>query len=139
MRRAKIFIFALLMIVLCSPFLEAHKKDKSADDQFANLIAAIKPSIVAVGTYYFNDIPKSSYMGTGFVIKGGKRLVTNYHVISPVLGKKKLAYLRIFHKNLPDKGIKAKIIATDEFHDLAILEHAGEALPPLKISDSSNV
>ncbi|MCP3876382.1 MAG: trypsin-like peptidase domain-containing protein, partial [Desulfobacteraceae bacterium] len=102
-------------------------------------IAAIKPSIVAVGTYYFNDIPKSSYMGTGFVIKGGKRLVTNYHVVSPVLGKKKLAYLRIFHKNLPDKGIKAKIIATDEFHDLAILEHAGEALPPLKISDSSNV
>ena len=138
-RRAKIFIFALLVIVLCCPFLRAHEKDTLEDDRFAALIESMKPSIVAIGTYYFNDIPKASYMGTGFVIKGGKRLVTNFHVVLPVIKKKKLAYLKIFHKNLSPKGVKAKIIATDKFHDLAILEQQGDILPALKLADSSNV
>jgi len=109
------------IIVLCSPFLRANEQEASEDDHFADLIETIKPSIVAVGTYYFNAIPKISYLGTGFVISGGKRLVTNFHVISGVIEKKELPFLRIFHKNLPLKGIKIKIIAIDKFHDLAIL------------------
>jgi serine protease Do len=94
---------------------------------------------VAVGTYYYNDIPKAAYLGTGFAIDTGKRLVTNYHVILPIVEKQKTAYLRIFHQQFPDTGIKAKIVATDEFHDLAILEHESEPLPVLKIGDSSSV
>ncbi len=138
-RRADIPFLALLFIMMWCPFLWAHEKDASEDNRFAQLIKAIKPSIVAVGTYYFNDIPKASYLGTGFIIKGGKKLVTNFHVVSPVMGNKKTHYLRIFHKNFPEKGIKAKIIATDEFHDLAILEHDGDILPALKLADSSIV
>lgn len=138
-RRVKIFFFAFLVIVFYSPFIKAQTNAVSEDDRLAALIETIKPSIVAVGTYYFNDLPKASYMGTGFVIKGGKRIVTNFHVVEPIIEKKKLAYLRIFHKNFPDTGIKAKIIATDEFHDLIILEQEAESLPALKIGDSSTV
>ena len=65
--------------------------------------------------------------------------MTNFHVVSGVIEKKKLFYLRIFHKNLSPKGIRAKIIAIDEFHDLAILEQEGDILPALKLADSSDV
>jgi S1-C subfamily serine protease len=136
----KAIIFAFFVIFLwCPLLLRAHGTDTPEDDRFADLIETIKPSIVAVGTYYFNDIPKPSYLGTGFVIKGGKRLVTNFHVVSDVIKKKKVSYLRIFHKNLAPKGIKTKIVAIDEFHDLAILEQEGNRLPPLEIADSSMV
>ncbi|MBU1343871.1 MAG: serine protease [Proteobacteria bacterium] len=138
-KRANICVFAFIVIVLCCPFLRANEKNALEDDRLADLIDAIKPSIVAVGTYYFNDVPKTRYMGTGFVIMGGKRLVTNFHVVSPVMEKNNLSYLRIFHKNFPVKGIGAKIIATDEFHDLAILEQEGDPLPALKLSDSLTV
>lgn len=138
-RRAKIPVFALLVVVFCCPFLWAQEKAAFEDDRLAALIETIKPSIVAVGTYYFNDLPKVSYLGTGFVIKGGRRLVTNFHVVQPIIEKKKLAYLRIFHKNFPNTGITAKIVATDEFHDLAILEQESDALPALKIGESSLV
>ncbi|NOX35338.1 MAG: serine protease [Deltaproteobacteria bacterium] len=138
-RRVKIFVFALLVFIFSCPVLSAKEKKANEDDRFASLIETIKPSIVAVGTYYFNDIPKASYLGTGFIIKGGKKLVTNFHVISGLIEKKRLSYLRIFHKNLPEKGVKVKIIAKDEFHDLAVLSHEGDILPALKIGDSSNV
>jgi len=126
------------LFVLCCPFAGAGN-DGARDDAFADLIDTIKPSIVAVGTYYFNDLPKASYLGTGFVIKGGKRLVTNFHVILPVIEKKKLAYLKIFHRSFPNTGLEVKIAATDEFHDLAILELEGHVLPALDIGDSSTV
>lgn len=139
-RRANIFVFALLVFVLWGAVSGAHDNEIALEDQrFSTLIETIKPSVVAVGTYYFNDIPKASYLGTGFVIQGGKRLVTNFHVLLPVMEKKALPYLRIFHKNFPGKGIRATIVATDEFHDLAILEQAGEPLPAVDLADSSTV
>jgi S1-C subfamily serine protease len=137
-RSAKIFIFALLLIVSCSS-ATADETDAAEDNRLSNLIKKIKPSIVAVGTYYFNDVPKAAYLGTGFIIDNGKRLVTNYHVVQPILEKKKTAYLRIFHMNFPDTGIKAGIVAVDEFHDLAILEHESEPLPSLTLGESSLV
>ncbi|MFA5906260.1 MAG: serine protease [Desulfobacula sp.] len=138
-RSAKIILFALLFIVLVSSPVKADETDAAEDDRLSNLIKKIKPSIVAVGTYYFNDLPKAAYLGTGFAIDGGKRIVTNYHVILPIIEKKKTSYLRIFHADFPDTGIKAGIAATDEVHDLAILEHESNPLPVLKIGDSSSV
>jgi len=135
-RRVKILIFALLFFSFCPSFSWAGEKE---DNRFADLIQTIKPSIVAVGTYYFNDVPKASYMGTGFIIKGGKRLVTNYHVIASLKENKKLPYLRIFHRSFSKKGIKARIVAIDKFHDLAILEQEAKLLPALEIADSSKV
>jgi S1-C subfamily serine protease len=42
-------------------------------------------------------------------------------------------HLRIFHKNLSGKGVKAVLLAEDPFHDLAILEMAGK-LDPLPMA-----
>jgi S1-C subfamily serine protease len=89
-RRAKIFCLSFLVMVLCCSFAGANQAVNDAanvDDRFADLIERVKPSIVAVGTYYFNDIPKAGYLGTGFAVRDGKRLVTNFHVVSPVMGQ----------------------------------------------------
>nr|NJM01584.1 trypsin-like peptidase domain-containing protein [Desulfobacula sp.] len=138
-RSAKILNFALLFVLLSCFSAKADEIDAAEDARLSDLIKKIKPSIVAVGTYYFNDVPKAAYLGTGFVIDNGKRIVTNYHVVLPILEKKKTAYLRIFHRNFPDTGIKAGILAVDEFHDLAVLEHESEPLPPLTLGESSSV
>lgn len=133
--------FALVLVFLCSPFpVRAH--DQTADDDtFADLIEEIKPSIVAVGTYYFNDVPKAGLYGTGFAVSDGNRIVTNYHVISEIIHKKRQAYLRIFHKSFGIKGIRVKIVAIDKFHDLAILELQQDQIPltPLKIASPETV
>ena len=138
-RSAEICIFAFLFIFLWDAPARAGESASTEEDRLSDLIKRIKPSIVAVGTYYFNDVPKAAYLGTGFVIDNGKRLVTNYHVVLPILEKKKTAYLRIFHVNFPDTGIKAEIAAVDEFHDLAILEHESDPLPALTLGESSSV
>ncbi|MCF6249606.1 MAG: serine protease, partial [Desulfobacula sp.] len=137
---AKIFYFAISIFYMCCPlFAGAAQKAVSLDEILADRIASVKPSIVAVGTYYFNDIPKIRYLGTGFAISNGRRIVTNYHVVSGVIKDKKQPYLRIFHKTFGTRGILAKIIAIDKFHDLVILEQDGEPIPVLKIADSTKV
>jgi len=133
----RVVFLVLFLIISLFPFFRAQGNDATQDDQLSRLIESIKPSIVAIGTFYFNDVPKPTYLGTGFVIRKGKRLVTNYHVLEPVIEKEKLPYLRIFHKNFPGTGVPAKIVAIDEFHDLAILEHTGNPLPALTLADSS--
>ncbi len=138
-RCAEIIFFAFLFIFLSCSSLRADETETAEDERLSSLIKKIKPSIVAVGTYYFNDLPKAAYLGTGFAIDGGKKIVTNYHVILPILEKKKTPYLRIFHSDFPDTGIKAEIAATDEVHDLAVLEHESAPLPSLKLGDSSSV
>ncbi|WP_300459737.1 serine protease [Desulfobacula sp.] len=126
----------LILVVWC-PLLRAHETNAMEDNRLAALIESVKPAIVAVGTYYFNDKPKARYMGTGFVIRKGRHIVTNFHVVSPVVEQKKLSSLRIFHQRFPDKGITVKIVAKDEFHDLALLEQDGDPLPALELADSS--
>ena len=138
-RSTEIFVFVLLFFFLFCPLPKADQTGQDEDQRLSGLIKKIKPSIEAVGTYYFNDVPKAVYLGTGFVIDGGKKIVTNYHVVLPIIEKQKTAYLRIFHERFPDTGIKAGVAAVDEFHDLAVLEHESDPLPSLKIGDSSSV
>lgn len=134
----KICPVVLVLFLFCVPAW-AQQKETSEEEGFAAMIEKVKPSVVCVGFYYFNDVPKNRFAGTGFVINNGKQVVTNYHVISSIIDLERLAYLRIFHKNFSTKGIKAKVVATDKFHDLAILEHVGKPLPAMKLARSSTV
>ncbi len=129
--------FLFILIILHSSLLKAQ--NQAGSEHFADLVALTKQSVVAVGTYYFNDVPKIQYLGTGFAVGSGMQIVTCFHVVEGLIKNKKLHYLRIFHKNLPEKGIEAKIIKKDRFHDLAVLVHKGHAVPALEIGDSSKV
>ncbi len=48
------------------------------------VVAAAKPSIVAVGTFSALANPRFNFRGTGFVIRGGNLLITNAHVLPPI-------------------------------------------------------
>ena len=131
---------AVIIIFLCCPWMAgAADYHGESDRHLSRLIETTKPSVVAVGTYYFNDVPKGKYLGTGFSVFNGKKIVTNHHVVEPVIKEKKTAYLRIFHRSFKKQGIKARIAAVDPYHDLALIEHDGPYISPLKISHTKGV
>ncbi len=112
-----------ILILLSVPQTTAGENAlfQDQDAYMAALVSNVKASTVSVGTYYYNDIPMPQFSGTGFAIGDGKRIVTNQHVIQSILDKDRMFHLRIFHKDLPPKGVKAFLAAEDPFHDLAIL------------------
>ncbi len=98
------------------------------------IIKQVKPSIVGVGTLQATRRPPSSLMGTGFVVADGYHVVTNYHVIPKNIKVEKKESLVIFyrHKN-KIKYRKARVVARDKEHDLALLRIEGTKFPALKI------
>ncbi|GAB2923413.1 hypothetical protein GCM10027181_23450 [Rheinheimera gaetbuli] len=56
-----------------------------AEMSLSDSISKIKPSIVAIGVHDPLGSPRVRLTGTGFVVADGKKIVTNYHVIAPVL------------------------------------------------------
>ena len=54
-------------------------------------------------------------------------------LLAAIKDKNRLFNLRVFHQNLPIKGIKATLLAEDEFHDLAILGIQETSLPALPL------
>lgn len=103
-------------------------------------IAAIKPSIVGVGTMEDTRSPPAAFRGTGFAVGNGHYVATNAHVLPQVLDDNKHEYLAVFvgSGNHPDIR-KAERIAADYDHDLAILKITGAVLPPVVLGDSSGV
>jgi len=122
-------ITIILVFLVCPASAQEHALFQDRDDYMAALVSKIKASTVSVGTYSFKDVPMTRFRGTGFAIGDGSRIVTNHHVVRAIKEKKRMFYLRIFHKNLSGKGVKAVLVAEDPFHDLAILEMARKIDP----------
>lgn len=111
-----------------------------AEQSLADIVAKIKPSIVAVGTYMPKRNPRAVFLATGFAVGDGSLIVTNAHVIPDKLDNDHLEQVAIFyHKDNAEKAILATEAALDKEHDLAVLKIAGEQLPPLKLGSVSSV
>lgn len=106
---------------------------------FPGTIARVKQSVVAVGTYVPVGNPRFRFLGTGFVVGDGNRVVTNAHVLAsvPEGSDEKLVIA------LPGSGrVVARPVrreAADPDHDLALLRFDGPPLPALSLGDSSAV
>lgn len=112
----------------------------SAQPVFSDTVAKIKPSIVAVGTFMPNRNPRAVFLGTGFAVADGSMIVTNEHVIPPILDNKHREQLAVFyHEDDKDKIIFAKEVASDKDHDVAILKLVDGVLPPLKLGNDSTI
>ncbi|MGH8852216.1 MAG: S1C family serine protease [Casimicrobiaceae bacterium] len=108
-------------------------------------IERVKGSIVAVGTYERTRTPAFRFLGTGFAVDDGTRIVTNAHVVPRLLDPAQREALAILIP-MPDKGDpnhvqvrEAKEVAIDAGSDLALLRIAAPALPPLKLGRSADV
>lgn len=104
------------------------------------VVAAIKPSVVAVGTYDALANPRFSFRGTGFIVGDGRQLATNAHVIPDETALRQRLVLQI-GGNRSATGDRAPetrpltVLAVDPVHDLALLQIAGAPLPAATLAD----
>lgn len=106
----------------------------------SEVIQRVRASVVAVGTYMPSRSPQLSFRGTGFVVGDGTLVVTNGHVLQPMIEESKFERFVIM---LPVEGggqaREAVRVAYAPEHDLSVLRIQGAPLPALQIKDSSGV
>jgi len=101
-------------------------------------VAAVKPSIVGVGTQLQTRSPAIVFSGTGFVVGDGLSVITNAHVVPDKLDAARMEQLGVV---LPDgAGVRfrpVELVALDREHDLAHLRLEGAPLPALRLGDAN--
>jgi S1-C subfamily serine protease len=104
------------------------------------LVAASKASVLPVGTYNATDSPRFSFRGTGFVIGDGTLLATNFHVLPPAGQPGAQAPLVVLTSTAegPGQPRGARVIASDRWHDLALLQIDGPPLSTLKLAEAGS-
>jgi len=96
------------------------------------VVAAAKPSVVAVGLHTPLQNPQFRFRGSGFAVGDGRRVVTCAHVL-PTIDPARREAVAIA---LPG-GVRPGPENRDA--DLAVLEFDGPALPPLQLADPADV
>ena len=102
------------------------------------VIAASKPSVVAVGTYSPTDSPRFGFRGSGFVVGDGNLVVTNAHVLpEAVPAGGSIGRLVVYVPTAAKEDARLRTATTvglDRAHDLALLRIDGAPLPPLRLA-----
>jgi len=125
--KMKIFIFCI-SIILCTPV---------SASSLADVIELTKKSVVAVGTVMPKRSPKSIFLGTGFVIGDGGLVVTNAHVLPKEISTKNIETIAVFFRQEKHvRMLKAKVVAIDKEHDIAVLRLLGGKLPAIELANS---
>lgn len=101
-------------------------------------IAAVKPSVVGVGTFLPTRSPAIVFVGTGFAVGDGLSVVTNAHCVPGALDSEhKEAFGIVVTKG---NGVEFRPVLSTEIdreHDLAVLRLGGAPLPALAVGDSA--
>ncbi len=106
------------------------------------LIAAAKPSVVAVGVFSPTSSPRFAFRGSGFVVGAGNFVVTNAHVLPDVIPPGGTEGSLVVVVPTPaggraTAGRGATLLGLDREHDLALLRIDGAPIPALALSDES--
>ena len=99
------------------------------------LIAAARPSVLPVGTFSPTDSPRFGFRGSGFVVGDGTWVVTNFHVLPAGAEVESGPVLMVLATRNPDQLRRARVLATDRPHDLALLKIEGPPLPTLALEE----
>lgn len=111
-----------------------------ADKDLTEIIQAIKPGIVAVGTYQATRRPPANLLGTGFAVADGRHILTSAHVLPKELNEGRREQVAVFLSQGAESEYRpAVVVAADEASDLAVLKVAGPPLAPLRLGDDSAV
>jgi len=102
-----------------------------------DVIARVKRSVVAVGTFDQTRNPRFQFRGTGFAVADGTVIATNAHVLPALLNQERRETIAVI---LPPNASgeaerrEATVALQDADHDLALLKITGAPLVPLPIS-----
>ncbi len=107
-----------------------------------DVIAQVKGSIVAIGTFQKTRTPAFAFRGTGFVVGDGLTVATNFHVLPEAVNAEQRETLVVLV--VPQPGREASFrevrkVASDQEHDLALLALSAPALPALKLAQAETV
>jgi serine protease Do len=102
-----------------------------------DVVAAARASVVTITTQGVStgrfspfNMP-SSGVGSGIVVSASGLILTNYHVVQ---GAQRLTV-----ETTDDQQLSARIVATDETHDLAVIRTEGATLTPMMLGDSDEI
>jgi len=124
------FALSALLCLLLTP----------ARADIVELLPRIKPAVVGVGSYHPLATPRIRLLGTGFVVGDGRHVITNAHVVPPLLDTQKGESLAIFAREGDQvRVISLKQLAKDPDHDLALLKFEGPALSALRLGQAKDV
>src|SRR5256714_14994618 len=104
-------------------------------------IEAIKPSIVAVGTFERMRNPQFSFSGTGFAVGDGSLVATNEHGLPKTLDAQRNETIAVVVRSGQNSNQvrQARRLVSDESVDLALLKFDGAPLPALRLGSSGKV
>lgn len=104
-------------------------------------IEAIKPSIVAVGTFERTRNPQFRFSGTGFAVGDGSLVATNEHVLPKTLNAQRNETIAVVVRSGQNTNQirQARRSVSDESVDLALLKFDGPPLPALRLGSSGKV
>ena len=108
----------------------------------ANVVAAVRGSIVPVGSYNATDNPRFGFRGTGFVVGDGNFIATNHHVLPATAEVESISRLAVLVGDAASGTPmvrRATVHATDRDHDLALLKVEGPALPAMSLAADGSV
>ena len=98
-----------------------------------DLVQRVKPSIVAVGTFDKTRSPAFNMRGTGFALGNGNLIATNAHVIPESLNASgnEVVVVRLPSSAGEAQQRMARVVGSDQTHDLALLRIEGPPLPAI--------
>lgn len=102
-----------------------------------NLIASMKPSVCAVGTFNALDNPRFGFRGTGFFVGDGSLVATCWHVLPEAASDQRpgLGNLAILVGSADGSSEfrDAELVASQRTHDLALLRVKGRPGTPVNL------
>jgi S1-C subfamily serine protease len=112
-----------------------------AAGSLVEIVAALRPSVLPVGTYDPTASPRFGFRGTGFAVGDGQLVVTNFHVLPPAgepnSAKSLMVQVPRGRRELEPRA--ATVVATDRVHDLALLRIEGAPVPALALGEAELV
>ena len=105
------------------------------------VVAAARPSVVAVGVFDPLTSPRFAFRGTGFIVGDGRLLATNAHVLpdEPVALSKlvlQVAGNRRAGQDAPAETRALTLASVDRLHDVALLRIDGAPMQPLPLAEA---
>lgn len=100
-----------------------------------DVVAAVRPSVVGIGTYNALESPRFAFRGTGFAVGDGTVIATNLHVVPPADAKPAGALRVLLPRDASGGELRpAQLLASDREHDVALLRIEGAPLPALTLA-----
>ncbi len=141
MRKETLFSVISFVLLLVAPVFARTQSQQSkksnplaqsseTKDDVPTLTRGALPSVVLVVT--FDKSGKEIRQGSGFVVSGDGKVVTNYHVIEGV------SSALIKFTNGAFYSLDG-VLAADQNKDIAVLKASGRDFPSLPLGDSDNV